>query len=77
MRNQDDANALTLDRYEYMRKQQAGVQPEPSIVLRAVQGTPVIDELKLSRDLAPVEPRDPNGGNTTRLVPVTPADSQR
>jgi general secretion pathway protein D len=80
MRNQDDANSLTLDRYEYMRKQQSGTQPESSLVLRAVKGAPMIDELKLSRDLAPVE-RDVSGGNTTRLVPVKPAqdpaDGQR
>jgi general secretion pathway protein D len=75
MRNQDDANALTLDRYEYMRKQQSGTQPESSVVLRAVNGAPLIDELKLTRDLAPVE-RDVSGGNTTRLVPVKPAQGQ-
>ncbi|MEY2843490.1 MAG: type secretion system secretin GspD [Pseudomonadota bacterium] len=80
MRTQDQANELTLDRYDYMRQQQTRSQPDASLVMRAVNGTPLVDELKLSRDLAPVE-RDVSGGNATRLVPVkpapAPADSQR
>jgi general secretion pathway protein D len=58
MRTQDDANSLTMDRYEYMRKQQADIKPQPSTVLRAVKEGPVLDQLKMSPDLAPAKPAD-------------------
>ncbi len=84
MRTQDEANALTLDRYDFIRQQQLGTKPEPSRLLGNID-TNAVDELKLSRDLAPVAPRptleNPTAGSTTRLVPVkpaqAPADGQR
>ncbi len=84
MRTQDEANALTLDRYDFVRQQQMATKPDPSRLLGNID-TGMVDELKLSRDLAPVAPRptpeNPTAGSTTRLVPVkpaqAPADGQR
>jgi general secretion pathway protein D len=78
MRTQDDANVMTLDRYDFIRQQQLGTKPEPSRVLGNIT-TNVVDELKLSRELAPTPARpaadDPNAGRGTRLVPVAPPAS--
>jgi general secretion pathway protein D len=84
MRTQDEANALTLDRYDFIRQQQLGTKPEPSRLLGNID-TNAVDELKLTRELAPVPqrptPDNPTAGSTTRLVPVkpapAPADEQR
>jgi len=84
MRTQDEANVLTLDRYDFIRQQQLGTKPEPSRLLGNID-TNAVDELKLSRELTPASPRptpdNPTAGSTTRLVPVkpaqAPADSQR
>ena len=51
IRNQDDSNALTSDRYDFMRQKQVNSQPEPSILLNKVNGAPVLDPLKLSNQL--------------------------
>jgi general secretion pathway protein D len=51
IRNQDDSNALTSDRYDFMRQKQVNGQPEPSVVLNKVDGAPVMDPLKLSNKL--------------------------
>jgi general secretion pathway protein D len=69
MRTQDDANAITLDRYQFMRQQQVSTQPAPSHVLRAVDGTPVVEELKMSNDMKPPAEREAGKGSSTRLVP--------
>jgi general secretion pathway protein D len=78
MRTQDDANVMTLDRYDFIRQQQLGTKPEPSRLLGNIT-TNVVDELKLSRELAPTPARpaadDPNAGRGTRLVPVNPPAS--
>ncbi|MFZ2298533.1 MAG: type II secretion system secretin GspD, partial [Aquabacterium sp.] len=47
MRNQDAANALTLDRYEYMRQRQMDSQPQESTLL-PINEAPLLDPLKLS-----------------------------
>ena len=47
MRSQDDANALTLDRYEYMRQRQMSSKPQESTLL-PINEVPVLDPLKLS-----------------------------
>jgi general secretion pathway protein D len=47
MRNQDAANVLTLDRYDYMRQRQIESQPKESTLLPINEG-PVLDPLKLS-----------------------------
>jgi len=80
MRNQDASNALTLDRYDLIRKQQTAVNPEAGIVLR-VGGGPELPELKLSTgiqkpaDPAAVAPQPvaPQAAPATApLAPVTP-----
>ena len=45
MRTQQDANSLTMDRYEAIRARQQQVQPAPSAVL-GVNGSPVLPEAK-------------------------------
>ncbi len=59
IRNQEDSNALTSDRYDFMRQKQVNGQPEPSIVLNKVDAAPVMDPLKLSNKLSmpPVPPK--------------------
>jgi general secretion pathway protein D len=73
MRDQDAANAITLDRYEFMRQKQVSSQPEPSAVLRAVNGAPQIEPLKLSNDMAPSSVRqpldDPNAAAPNLVLP--------
>ena len=87
MRNQDAANALTLDRYEFMRQRQINSTPQAS-ALMGINEVPVMDPLKLSNRLSmpsvqqPLD--DPNApaptvvmpvesGYAPRLVPVSPA----
>jgi general secretion pathway protein D len=87
MRNQDAANALTLDRYEFMRQRQINSTPQASAVM-GINQVPVMDPLKLSNRLSmpsvqqPLD--DPNApaptvvmpvesGYAPRLVPVSPA----
>jgi general secretion pathway protein D len=87
MRNQDAANALTLDRYEFMRQRQINSTPQASAVM-GINEVPVMDPLKLSNRLSmpsvqqPLD--DPNApaptvvmpvesGYAPRLVPVAPA----
>jgi general secretion pathway protein D len=59
MRDQDAANAVTLDRYEFMRQKQLNTQPESSGVLGAVNAAPLIEPLKLSQDLVVPSVRQP------------------
>ncbi|MEK8086222.1 type II secretion system secretin GspD [Aquabacterium sp. A3] len=86
MRDQDAANALTMDRYDYMRQKQIDSTPQASTVL-GINEVPVMDPLKLSNRLSMpsvAQPLDEPGapaptvvmpaesGYTPRLVPVTP-----
>ena len=59
MRDQDGANAITLDRYEFMRQKQLNAQPDPSRVLGAVNSAPVMEPLKLSQELMVPSLRQP------------------
>ena len=86
MRDQDAANALTMDRYDYMRQQQVRGTPRDSAVL-GINEVPVMDPLKLSNRLsmpsvaqpldapdapAPTVVMPAESGYTPRLVPVVP-----
>ena len=73
MRDQDQANAITLDRYEFMRQKQLGTQPEQSTVMGNVNAAPQIEPLKLSNEMAPPSVRqpldDPNAAEPTLVLP--------
>lgn len=86
MRDQDAANALTMDRYDYMRQLQVRSTPRDSAVL-GINEVPVMDPLKLSNRLsmpsvaqpldapdapAPTVVMPAESGYTPRLVPVVP-----
>jgi general secretion pathway protein D len=88
IRNQDESNALTSDRYDYMRQKQANSQPESSILLNKVNAAPEMDPLKLSNRLSMPSVRqpldDPNAPAPTVVMPgnsgfapkLVPAPSQ-
>ena len=73
MRDQDAANAITLDRYEFMRQKQISSQPEASTVMGNVNAAPQIEPLKLSNEMAPPSVRqpldDPNAAEPTLVLP--------
>ena len=73
MRDQDAANAITLDRYEFMRQKQINSQPEPSTVMGNVNAAPQIEPLKLSNEMVPPSVRqpldDPNAAEPTLVLP--------
>ncbi|MCH8179000.1 MAG: type II secretion system secretin GspD [Proteobacteria bacterium] len=73
IRSQDDSNALTLDRYEFMRQKQVTGQPDASVLMNKVNGAPVLDPLKLSNQLTmpPVKQPldDPNAPQPTVVMP--------
>ena len=73
MRDQDAANAITLDRYDFMRQKQLNSQPEASAVLGAVNAAPVIEPLKLTNEMAPPSVRqpldDPNAAEPNVVLP--------
>lgn len=75
IRNQDDANVMTSDRYDYMRQRQLNSQPESSVVLNKVNAAPVLDPLKLSNQLTMPSVKqaldDPNAPAPTVLMPGT------
>ena len=80
MRDQDAANAITLDRYDFMRQKQLNSQPEASAVLGAVNAAPVIEPLKLTNEMAPPSVRqpldDPNAAEPNVVLPrVQPVPS--
>jgi general secretion pathway protein D len=58
MRNQDSANALTLDRYDYMRQRQMESQPKESVLL-PINDAPLLDPLKISSRLTMPSPSQP------------------
>ncbi|NBD19399.1 type II secretion system secretin GspD [Aquabacterium fontiphilum] len=87
MRTQDASNALTLDRYEFMRQRQIDSIPMPNAVM-GINEVPQLDPLRLSNQLSmpPVtqpldDPRAPaptvvmpaDSGYAPRLSPATPA----
>ncbi|MGC4061173.1 MAG: type II secretion system secretin GspD [Aquabacterium sp.] len=75
MRTQGDSNALTLDRYEYMRARQAEV-PSDRTDLAPVNGGPQLDPLKLSNKLTMPSVRQPlDDPNAPAPTVVMPADS--
>lgn len=74
IRNQEDSNNISLDRYDYMRQRQADTQPESSVVLGNVNGAPQMDPLKLTNKLSMPSVRqpldDPNAPAPTVVMPV-------
>jgi general secretion pathway protein D len=74
IRNQDESNRITLDRYDFMRQKQAGTQPEPSTVLNKVNSAPEMDPLKLSNELSMPSVRqpldDPNAPQPNVVMPA-------
>ncbi len=75
MCNQDDANNLTLDRYEYMRQRQVNMAPEKSVVL-PINEAPQLDPLKLSNQLSMPSVKQPlDDPKAPPPTVVMPADS--
>ena len=84
MRGEEATNAVTLDRYDYMRQRQLAGQPSSWAL--PINSAPVLDPLKLSNDLSPPSVRQPldlpgapeptvvmppNSGYSPRLAPST------
>ncbi len=73
MRDQDAANSVTLDRYDFMRQKQVATQPESSGVLGSVNAAPLMEPLKLSNEMAPPSVRqpldDPNAAEPNLVLP--------
>jgi general secretion pathway protein D len=65
MRTQEDANALTLDRYDMIRARQQEGQPKPSSVL-GINEAPVLPEQRRGERASPMSPSAP----TTPPVPT-------
>ena len=75
LRSQEASNALSLDRYDYMRKLQVDSKPEPSTLMR-INDVPVLDPLKLSNQLSMPSVRQPlDDPNAPAPTVVMPADS--
>lgn len=75
MRTQGDSNALTLDRYEYMRQRQVDVPSARSDSVQLNTG-PQLDPLKLSNKLTMPTVRQPlDEPNAPAPTVVMPADS--
>ena len=75
MRTQDESNAVTLDRYDFMRQRQAATLPEKSGVLQ-INDVPVMDPLKLTNKLTMPSVRQPlDDPNAPAPTVVMPADS--
>src|SRR5690606_16489186 len=75
LRNQEDSNRLTLDRYEFMRGAQEGLVGQQKQPLSFGEG-PVLDPLKLSNKLtmpSVTQPLDEPGAPAPTVV--MPADS--
>ena len=58
MRTQEDANALTLDRYDMIRARQQEGQPKPSSVL-GINEAPVLPEQRRGERASPMSPTAP------------------
>ena len=77
IRNQDDSNALTLNRYDYMSQRQADGQPQPSIMMNKINSAPQLDPLKLSNQLTMPSVRQPlDDPNAPQPTVVMPGDSR-
>jgi general secretion pathway protein D len=77
IRNQDAGNAITLDRYEFMRQRQADSQPESSVILNKVNGAAQMDPLKLSNQLSMPSVTQPlDDPNAPAPTVVMPSDSR-
>ncbi|MBI5924370.1 MAG: type II secretion system secretin GspD [Aquabacterium sp.] len=75
MRTQDDSNALTMDRYEYMRNAQQELSQEGRVRMSSSEG-PVLDPLKLSNKLTMPSVRQPmDDPNAPAPTVVMPRDS--
>lgn len=76
IRSQDESNALTADRYDFMRQKQVNSQPEPSYLLNKVNAAPVLDPLKLSNQLTMPSVKQPlDDPSAPAPTVVVPADS--
>ncbi|MDZ7856648.1 type II secretion system secretin GspD [Sphaerotilus sp.] len=64
MRTQEDANALTLDRYDMIRARQQEGQPKPSSVL-GINEAPVLPEQRRGERASPMSPTAPATPATT------------
>lgn len=71
VRNADDTDALSIDRYNLMRAKQQNVQPQPSALLRGVQDAPI------SPEVARQPPPNPNLNSPFIPAPATTAPSVR
>jgi general secretion pathway protein D len=73
MRSQEASNAVTLDRYDYMRNAQQNLTPERSFIL-PINDVPQLDPLKLSNSLSMPTVRqpldDPNAPVPTVVMPA-------
>ncbi len=58
MRSQDASNALTLDRYEFMRQRQIDSTPKHNAIL-GINAVPLLDPLRLSNQLSMPSVRQP------------------
>ncbi len=75
MRTQDAGNAITLDRYEYMRDRQVESTPDKSSLL-PINEVPMLDPLKLSNKLSMPSVRQPlDAPNAPAPTVVMPANS--
>jgi general secretion pathway protein D len=75
MRSQDASNAVTLDRYDFMRQRQEQVAPTPSSVL-LVNEAATLEPLKLSNKLSMPSVRQPlDEPSAPAPTVVMPADS--
>lgn len=77
MRNQEAANALTLDRYEFMRQRQINSTPKPNAVM-GIDEVPVMAPFQISNDMVLPTVRqsldDPNAAEPSLMLPrVQPA----
>jgi general secretion pathway protein D len=61
MRTQEDASALTMDRYELIRARQQDGQPKPSSVL-GINEAPVLPEVRRGERATPALPSAPSAG---------------
>ncbi len=71
IRNQEASNAITLDRYDYMRQRQSDVAPTPSTVLK-LNEAPTMDPLKFSNRLTMPSVSQPLGGSNAAVQSSLP-----
>jgi len=73
IRDQDSANAITLDRYDFMRQKQINSQAEGVGAVRDTNGMPLMDPWKLSNEMTPPSVRqpldDPNAAEPNVMLP--------